>query len=544
MQRGGFDIISLKNSDFKYTGSADRILWTKNVFPIGEYIAKAIMNIPWKTYTFVGETTLWVQTDQNNNNNNRGFQLSQGKETFERRTVPVRASYPEDNPGYYFFGGSVYELMNTLYRNDHDVPDLHSYVDPTGDMDVLVNYPKFRFLKNQDPMDYAAYFFETLPAKNNTNKKVAEPLESRGCHKERIGNYMPNNQISKQNVVRDGRRYSEFIEHFTDWILDELAEQILSLKKGTLFDSLFGNTIPFNIENDAEGANADTVICVDNLKIARSFLPSMNLIKIQLIAKFTGMTKSDHICELLIRMNDMPEGMETLTSLTKNPKDEYHILKGVPMSNFKELISGNVNSIKNRKIAYAVPNSRHKFYNHVQRMLYIHDFLERKVNTHKEKNKAKITLPDSEYYTTAAAMGQFAMMILEEYTNSELYKYDYKFMKSMDWSNEVNPKKKNIHTIGKKILQKLIGVYPSFLFYRNFGLLFSYAQIHIYNKDPKYPGISSVIENFIESPALETKRQQAKQEKVQYLYAPYYTITDIFEIFRILGVFDLHNIKN
>ena len=77
MQRGGFDIIPLKESDFKYTKDTNRILWTKNVFPIGEYIAQAILSIPWSTYKFKGTTTLWIEEDDNNNTPSFRYQTVQ-----------------------------------------------------------------------------------------------------------------------------------------------------------------------------------------------------------------------------------------------------------------------------------------------------------------------------------------------------------------------------------------------------------------------------------------------------------------------------------
>ena len=463
MQRGGFDLIPVKDSDFKYTIDSDRILWTKNVFPVAEYIIQAIQNIPWSTYSFDANSYLWKVSGT----------------TFESEevgvtTVPLAAGESR----YYYFGGSVYEIMNRLY-NRTNMPSLHTYVDPTGDLDVMLILPHIRLQPGKSLDTYLPYFFHQLPyeqqrrplpsqvwgppaasgninrgnSNNNNNGRanqpLAEPPEISGCP----NNVFTGNNATQQVVVRDPRRYTQFIEHYTDWIMDQFANNLKAYKRGGLFDLLFGNTIPFNLENDAEGRYADRILCIGNLKVVRSYLPYMGLIKIQLIARFTGMTRSDHICEFLLDMPYRPDGRKSLTKYQSH-QHKFHILKGFPLSNFTELVRGNIDSLINRYSLYR-GDSRHKFYNHVGRMQYLHDFFRTNLNAYYEKDEAKLSLSKQDAKELAVQMAIFSFYIAENFFSGNILRFNY------NQPTGLTPLQLKMAKFA--IVQSLIGRYPKFL---------------------------------------------------------------------------------
>lgn len=463
MQRGGFDIIPIKDSDFKYTIDPDRILWTKNVFPIAEYIIQAIQNIPWSTYTFEGTSIFWKPS---------------GK-TFVSEELEV-STIPSTQSKYYYFGGSVFEIMNKLYTRQ-GMPNLHSYVDPTGDLDVILILPQVALPEGKSSDSYLGYFFRQLPYQSSglqrrapqmksnasetgglnanilnqnnflNNAPAAEPLELIGC---------PNNVFTGANatletVERDPRRYSAYIEHYTDWVMECFAENLNKYKRGGLFDLLFGNTVKFNLENDAEGRYADRVFCIGNIKLVRSYIPYMGLIKIQLIAKFKGMTRSDHICEFLLQMPSQPNSTLTLRRYESAPH-EYHVLKGFPLSNFGELVRGNLDSLINRHSLHET-TGRHKFYNHVGRMQYMHDFFNNNLNPYYETDAAKLTLSKKDYAELGNQMAKFSFYIAENFFSKEIFDFDYK----RRYKGQINVPGMNELRIA--LLKSLIGSYPKFL---------------------------------------------------------------------------------
>jgi hypothetical protein len=468
MQRGGFDLLPIKDSDFKYTIDTDRKLWTKNVFPIAEYIIQAIQNIPWSTYSFDAISYLWKPSGR----------------TFESEQIDL-ATYPLEagESRYYYFGGSVYEIMNRLY-NRTNMPNLHTYVDPTGDLDVMLILPRLHLRGGKSLDRYLAYFFHQLPyehqgrqaspqawgapvvsangnrTNNNTNnnnnnnhranKPLAEPPEILDCPNEIFSGA----NATQETVVRDPRRYTRLIEDYTDWVMDEFAKNLKKYKRGGLFDLLFGNTIPFNLENDAEGRYADRILCIGNLKLVRSYLPYMGLIKIQLIARFTGMKRSDHICEFLLDMPYKPGSHLTLRDYEAY-EHKFHILKGYPLSNFAELVRGNIDSLINR---YALFNGdlRHKFYNHVGRMQYLHDFFKNNLNPYYEDDNTKLTLRKKNMKELMVQMAKFSFYAAENFFSTDILDFNYKKL-----PNSLSPEQ--VQLIRIAILNSLIGSYPTFL---------------------------------------------------------------------------------
>ncbi len=430
MQRGGFNIKPLKETDFRYTLSNDRKIWAKNVFPIAEYILAAIQNIPWSTYSYTGTSKFWRYKDG----------------MFRPEHVEIQASMGT-TAKYFYFGGCVYEIMDKLYKDELTMPKLHDYVDPTGDLDVILLLPELTFPSSTSASRFLPYFFEELPPDPQQIQllQMREKLRFQGKSippsiQERIQRLLtidiePRSTVQCKDdynasnkttlyTVRDSRRYSRWIEDYTDWVMERLAENLERYKKGSLFNSLFGNTVPFNIDNNPEGRFADRVICVGNLKIARVYLYYMNAIKIQLIAKFKDMEASDHICEFILTIPNTPNDYKMNLKDFYALKKDYHILKGVPLSNFTSLIHDNLDSLINR-YSLAKTDKRHKFYNHVGRMQYIHDFLSKRVNPVDSQNPKKITMSPDAYKAMALELANFVSYVIENYYNETIVDFSY-----------------------------------------------------------------------------------------------------------------------
>ncbi len=473
MQQGGFNIKPIKDSDFRYTQSADRKIWVKNVFPIAEYLISAILKIPWSTYQFEGTSAFWKKTTTG---------------TFVREDLDIVASLPA-TPRFYFFGGSVYEIMNILYSKDTNIPELHDFVDPTGDLDVLGLHPLVTLPPNKSLSSYVPYFFEKLPVKGavlkalvkrekirqGLNASTAGMLSNEGMREAMAIDIEPPEIVGCEGVptntassalftVRDSRRYTRYLEHYTDWIMDSFAANLNQYKKGTLFDSLFGNTVPFNLENDVEGRYADRIICVGNLKIVRSYLYYMGCIKIQLIAKFKDMQISDHVCEILIGCPSSPSDYKINLEKYLNAKQDFHVLKGVPLANFKSLVHDNLDSMVNR-FSLHTGEKRHKFYNHVGRMKYLHDFFLKKLNSLGKTDATKITLSQDEYKELGKEMAYFTFYILENYFSGEIVNFSFAVRKELNrnptylsrWTGRETKR------FSKIVVKSLIGAYPMFL---------------------------------------------------------------------------------
>jgi hypothetical protein len=61
--KGGFEIKTVKDSEFTYTRDRGRINWVKNAYPIGLNLVSCVQNIPWLDYSYGGIIPLWYSED-------------------------------------------------------------------------------------------------------------------------------------------------------------------------------------------------------------------------------------------------------------------------------------------------------------------------------------------------------------------------------------------------------------------------------------------------------------------------------------------------
>jgi hypothetical protein len=119
---GGFKN-KVSDIDFKYTIDPSRIFWVKTFYPHLGKLVSAIQNIDYKSYTYNGDCNYIIV-----------FGDDRKTEVGDTIVIDVK----RDTLNYSFFGGICYELLNDSSKNR---PSLSDYVDPTGDIDVIVEIP-------------------------------------------------------------------------------------------------------------------------------------------------------------------------------------------------------------------------------------------------------------------------------------------------------------------------------------------------------------------------------------------------------------------
>jgi hypothetical protein len=109
LQRGGFLEPLQKTPPFKYTTNPERIAWTSMIYPYAPYFFNLFKEIPWADFYYEDEEVI-AKTDM--------------------KLGP-----------YGIMGGCYFELINKEYNTVYPSKEyfLHEYVDPTGDIDVVLN---------------------------------------------------------------------------------------------------------------------------------------------------------------------------------------------------------------------------------------------------------------------------------------------------------------------------------------------------------------------------------------------------------------------
>ena len=122
---GGFEPLG-RVPAFKYTFNEPRKLFVGVLYPYAEYFINSIVQIPFGEYTYSGETEILKVTYKDYR-----YIKSEQIETHTSISPPL----------YYFSGGAAYELLHKRYTNVY----LHNYCDATGDIDVTLYPPRFKF---------------------------------------------------------------------------------------------------------------------------------------------------------------------------------------------------------------------------------------------------------------------------------------------------------------------------------------------------------------------------------------------------------------
>lgn len=407
--RGGLDIIPVKDSEFKYTVDPQRILWTKNVFPISQYLLQMIQSMPWNEYRFEGETTLWTERIENSNSNSNRFTMSATENIIpvNNHRVIINASSERIRP-YSYFGGCVYEILNTRYKT---MSNLRTFVDPTGDIDVALCLPNIvPTIKGY----YIDYHFKNLKTGENVNS-----LEM-----------------------------TELVNDYTRWIFNEFEKKLSS--SGTLLERLFENTIDFDFSEAQEGI-VDISKKVGNLWLVRSINLPGSMIKIQLVCKFKDMEIAEHLIEFVLHLETVPV-IEELNHTVEQMTKESFMFDSFPVMNFSELLKGNIQTSLENRIKFWDTPIRHKFYNHVGRIQYLNDLLPRLIKRPDDTAANSVGKIDigSTYYILMSQILSLCKLLIDVRRRGDICKYDYKYT-----SGECNQ---------LEIIDKLVGGLTTMLF--------------------------------------------------------------------------------
>lgn len=393
--RGGLDIIPVKDSEFKYTVDPERILWTKNVFPISPYLLQMIQSIPWNSYRFEGETTLWTEKDVNSNSNNFNIEAPIGVMPVEKHNVNVSATTNDITP-YAYFGGCVYEILNTRYKS---ISDLRQFVDPTGDIDVAVCLPK---ITPSVKRYYIDYHFKNVKASNNVS----------------------------------GLEITDLVDDYTRWIFNEFEKQLT--KSIVLFEKLFENTIEFDFSEAQEGI-IDLSKKIGNVWLIRSINLPGSMIKIQFVCKFVGMEVAEHLIEFILHLDTVPTNGSLNDSIEMLKKESF-MFETFPIMKFSQLLKGNIQTSLENRLKFWNTRLRHKFYNHVGRIQYLNRLLPKLIkrpdnvptnsNSHKLDigglaNKSKEERTD--YPTILSYIMSLCGLLIKVIQDGDICKYDYMY---------------------------------------------------------------------------------------------------------------------
>lgn len=118
----------------KYIQNPHRLLWVETLYPLSGAVIEAFRQIPWRDYTFKGESEQIV--------------WDKATETLNIRAVPIHAI--SKAVPYRVIGGAACELYNAAVPHG---PSLRRYAEPTADMDVHASYPVLASADNTSGSD-------------------------------------------------------------------------------------------------------------------------------------------------------------------------------------------------------------------------------------------------------------------------------------------------------------------------------------------------------------------------------------------------------
>lgn len=334
----------IKNENFKYISFDFRKEWIKLVYPYSRYFLTMITTIPWGAYTYDGPAFV----DSYDENNNNVFRLPQSSTNIVTKNIKIRGL------NYFLFGGSVAEVYNYIYEKESNI-HLHDYVDPTGDFDVKFGYTDFELYEGE---------------------------------------------VGSKTFITDDHLFaydaagnlSPFVEHMTRWIFEQFVETVrgigeaYSLTHLTSFTAKSVADVPQNpvVQNTMGMNNSDPLMLhaqIGDLHVIRK--TETDIIKIQLNFPFETQNENsvmkqniyaDHLIEFVLAINsDQDEGVGNLsTEFQFNVNTIHNLNIQTPLAFINDQIKGysdRLHILNYNKEEYII--NRHKFINHLQRVLYM-----------------------------------------------------------------------------------------------------------------------------------------------------------------------------
>ena len=368
-QKGGLEPLhpKIKDIEFKYTTNISRKNWVKELYPYSEYLIHAVKNIDWDNYHFYGdcEYSNIIQDSYDDETPGEFNFVSETLQHFKPETPKVKnkpkkvgnetpkveneAPNVEDEapkvkkenfPSYYMFGGSAYELLNKIYTN----VDLHTFCDPTGYIDIIVNLPKMP----EHPTDKNAHlYFHT-----------------------------------KDNTV------NMFYKHFIDWLYNSFYKNIKIYE--SQLENMFPNFIEFDINDyDINPSVKTEHFLYDAKKVGNLYIVRFkenDMFKIQLVCKLNDTI--DHCLEFILKLpfldvdfvNNIVKKSPSFNKFIPDKFTRIQISNSTyNIQDISNLSAHTLSAYITRKTAIMdneqYKNIHYKVYNHVGRFIYLHELL-------------------------------------------------------------------------------------------------------------------------------------------------------------------------
>ena len=157
IQKGGVDPL-LKVPTFKYTMNIQRKGFINVIYPYSVYFLDTLNEIDFSSYSYHGDCEYTGEVDNDQQFTPSEVMIaSEYKDLVEvTKQITIDSHSAENSPKCYYFGGTVYEILNKKFTN----LDLHRYCDATGDIDVEIIPPKLPIYIDEKGriLDYEVHF--------------------------------------------------------------------------------------------------------------------------------------------------------------------------------------------------------------------------------------------------------------------------------------------------------------------------------------------------------------------------------------------------
>ena len=420
---------NLTDANFRYTIQRWRRTWVKNIYPGLEALTRSISGIDWNVnYTATGLVTIKGDVATGNPKYQGPSITENTLESAELVDTDIYRPVSNDvtisiqvnqklEP--IFAGGICYEILNDYYQ-PLGVPDLHTVVDPTGDIDIKMLCPSYNIAPSESEKLY-----------NLTNRLDAELVENARVYNlenaVKIGEKKKNPKTGNIEITDRIDRYLESFIPLTQNaeihpIYGELLNAVFSKCAGAIgtldLTALLPNATDFDISEYKISDGKNTVNVTDMFGFREQIIGKLHLvayvyltsaeigalgdneyntdIRLQLVAKFNNDPDAvvDHCLEIIIPLvqntsfditgeglffpfenifckdGDAINGFKQLT-LTGSPEKTMAVQlndsnKTVLMTPLEKLLGDNVDAYSER-----VKRLDHKAYNHIGRIIYL-----------------------------------------------------------------------------------------------------------------------------------------------------------------------------
>jgi len=422
------------DDDFKYTLDKGRIEFIKAIYPHLGTIINNINAIEWNTYNYTGPDILTKVFTNLNNETEEKVVFIKTEPIYINQTDPIDIIY---------LGGIVYELLNKEYDN----VNLLRYTDPTSDIDININK-----IPNQDIVVYTDgdipiqinSGLETCPgtvkAINNKNELVDVTYTELAVMSNEIADETKERFNEQFTLIRNfydlERKLTPYYRHLTTWMFDEFVKCFDTENlKGLTTSSSFYDLQEKDLKDyhELSGLVDDVEQGYLTKKIGNCFLigfltrigtdpqddissmdSNARMYKIQLIAKTNGEnSKYDHMMEMIILFKYESVGGDVGKALTQREKlfiQKYKDNDHIYHQNMIKLMVDNTKALKDRQIFIEDLSERyvHKAFNHIKRMLYLIELINKNKNSFLKTDKYGITVASGnaifDFYTYIQTM--------------------------------------------------------------------------------------------------------------------------------------------